>query len=143
MLLSASIGSLQTMVNICGDEISSLDIRSNVSKSYIFRIGKRYKSRCSSLVVSNMPPQFVHQVKYLGVCILSGPHFRLDINKVKTKFYIALNCILSKCRSSMNETVTLYLINAFCRPLLLYGCDCVPLSKLYISSLSHSWNHVY
>ena len=39
--------------------------------------------------------------------------------------------------------VTMHLINTFCRPLLLYGCDCVPLCKSYIASLAHSWNHIY
>ena len=43
----------------------------------------------------------------------------------------------------MNEMVTLQLINSFCRPLLLYGCDCITLRKAHITSLTHSWNRVY
>ena len=43
----------------------------------------------------------------------------------------------------MNEMVTMHLINTFCRPLLLYGCDCIPLCKTYVASLTHSWNHIY
>ena len=39
--------------------------------------------------------------------------------------------------------VTLQLTNAFCRPLLLYGCDSVTLRKAHIASLAHSWNRIY
>jgi len=39
--------------------------------------------------------------------------------------------------------VTLQLINAFYRPLLLYGCDCVTLRQAHIASITHSWSRVY
>ena len=72
-----------------------------------------------------------------------GRFLMLDIDKIKSKFYAALNGLLSKCGGYMNEMVTIHLINTYCRPLLLYGCDCVPLCKSYIDSLAHSWNHIY
>ncbi len=43
----------------------------------------------------------------------------LNINQLKSKFYSALNSILSKCGGHMNEMVTMHLINTFCRLLLL------------------------
>jgi len=145
VLIASSISTMQAMINLCSEEISYLDMRFNVAKSSVMRIGKRYKHHGAPLVVSNDYLEFVVQVKYLGVYILSGLHFILDISKLKSKFYTALNGILSKCcgRGGMNEMVTLHLVNAFCRPLLLYGCDAVPLCKSYIASLTHSWNHIY
>ena len=50
---------------------------------------------------------------------------------------------MSKCTSRMNEMVTLHLVNAFCRPILLYGCDAVPLCKSQTDSLAHAWNRIY
>ena len=117
----------------------------NVAKSSVMRIGKRYKQQCTSLIVCSVSLQFVAEIKYLGIHILSGQHFLLDISRLKCKFYTALNGILSKCRGrgGMNEIVTMHLVNTFCRPLLLYGCDCIPLCKSYVASLAHSWNHIY
>ena len=39
-------------------------------------------------------------------------------------------------RVTVSDMVTMHLINTFCRPLLLYGCDSVPLCKSYIASLT-------
>ena len=118
-------------------------MRFNVSKSSVIRIGKRYKHQCAPLIVGNDILKFVDEVKYLGVFFVAGSHVRLNINKQKAKFYSALNGILYKCGGHMNEMVTFHLINTFCRPLLLYGCDCVTLNKSSIDSLNHSWNRIY
>ena len=143
VLITSSLCTLQAMINICTQEISYLDMSLNVAKSSIIRIGKRYKNQCSLIKVGDNLLQFADVVPYLGVNIVSGQHFMLDISVQKSRFYCALNGILSKCRGVMNETVTLRLINTYCRPLLLYGCDCVPLCKSYVNSLSHSWNRIY
>jgi hypothetical protein len=145
VLIASSVCTLQSMINICSEEITYLDMKFNAAKSSVMRIGKRFKHQCSSLTVCNVSLQFVSEIKYLGIYIISGQHFLLDISKLKSKFYTALNGILSKCRGrgGMDEMVTMHLINTFCRPLLLYGCDCIPLCKSYVASLAHSWNHVY
>ena len=49
LLLSASISTLQSMINMCADEMSYLDMNFNVSKSAVIRVGKRFKQPCSSL----------------------------------------------------------------------------------------------
>ena len=143
VLLACSITTLQAMINMCSDEIIYLDMRFNALKSSVMRVGKRFKHVCTPLSVCNDTLQFVDEIKYLGVYITSGTHFILNINKLKAKFYSALNGILSRCGSRMNEVVTVHLINAFCRPILLYGCDAVPLCKTHIDSLAHSWNRIY
>ena len=143
LLLSASISTLQSMINMCADEMSYLDMHFNVSKSAVIRVGKRFKQPCSSLTCDSEYLTVTDTVKYLGIHIVSGFQFTIDINKLKSRFYAALNSLLSKCGRYMNEMVTLQLINAFCRPLLLYGCDSVTLRKAHISSLTHSWNSIY
>ena len=143
VLLTCSICTLQSMINLCSEEIDYLDMKFNVAKSSVIRIGRRYKHVCAPLTVGDNLLQLVEDIKYLGVHILTGPHFMIDINTLKAKFYTALNGILSKCLGHMNEMVTLHLINTYCRPLLLYGCDCIPLCKSYVNSLTHSWNRIY
>jgi hypothetical protein len=145
LLLSASVTGLQLMIDACAEEIASLDMRFNVAKSSVIRVGKMYKRPCSPLSVCGQTLGFVNDVKYLGVHIVSGSHFMIDIKKHKVKFYTALNGILSKCRgcSGMDEMVSIHLINTYCRPLLLYACECVTLCKSNIDSLEHSWNTIY
>ena len=115
----------------------------NVSKSAVIRVGERFKQSCSSLTCDSESLTFADYVKYLDIHIVSDFQFTIAINKLKSRFYAALNSLLSKCGSYMNEMVTLQLINAFCRPLLLYGCDCVTLRKAHIASPTHSWNRIY
>jgi hypothetical protein len=143
LLIAASVSSLQSMINICAEEIASLDMRFNVVKSSVVRIGKKFKHHCSPLSICSDPLEFVNVVKYLGVYIVSGSHFMVDIKKHKAKFFTALNGILSKCKGCMNEMVSMHLINTYCRPLLLYACECITLCKSDIDSLSHSWNSIY
>ena len=138
LLLSASVSTLQSMINICSNEVSYLDMRFNVSKSAVIRVGERFKQSCSLLICDSESLTFADTVEYLGIHIVSDFQFTIDINKLKSRFYVALNSLLSKCGSCMNEMVTLQLINTFCRPLLLYGCDCVTLRKAHIASLTHS-----
>jgi len=142
LLLSASVSVLQAMINLCCDEIAYLDMALNVSKSFVIRIGKRFKQVCAPLSVCNETLVFTECVKYLGIHILSGSHFVIDIDKLKAKFYVALNS-LSKCGGFMNEMVTIHLINTFCRPLLLYVCDGVSLCPSHVDSLEHSFNRIY
>ena len=123
--------------------MSYLDMHFNVSKSAVTRVGKLFKQTSSSLTCNSEYLMVTDTVKYLGIHIVSGSQFSIDFNKLKSRFYAALNSLLSKCGRYMNEMVTLQLINAFCRPLLLYGCDSVTLRKAHMVSLTHSWNRIY
>jgi hypothetical protein len=69
---------------------------------------------CAPLTVCNETLVFTEYVKYLGIHILSGSHFVIDIDKLKAKLYVALNSLLLKCGGFMHEMVTTHLINKFC-----------------------------
>jgi len=94
VLIASSICTMQLMINVCSDEIAYPDMRFTVAKSSVMRTGKRYKQQCASLTVCNVSLQFVAEIKYLGIHILSGQHLLLDISRLKwSKFYTALNGI--------------------------------------------------
>ena len=109
LLLSASVSTLQSMINICSDEVSYLDMRFNVSKSAVIRVGKRFKQPCASFTCDNEIPTVADTVKYLGIRLVSDSQFTIDINQLKSSFYAALNSLLSKCGSNMNKIITLQL----------------------------------
>ena len=75
---------------------------------------------------------------------MSGSHFVIDIDKLKAKFYVALNSLLSKFGRFMNEMVTIYLINTFCRSLivLVVTCDGVSLSPSRVNSMAHYFSRI-
>jgi hypothetical protein len=134
LLLSASVSVLQAMINLCCDEIAYLDMALNVSKSFVILIGKRFKQVCAPLSVRNKTLVFTECVKYLGIHILSGAHFVTDIDKLKA---------MSKCGGFINEMVTIHLINSFCRPLLLHGCDGFFPCPSHVDNPEHSFNRIY
>ena len=70
LLLAASVSVLQAMMNVCADEIAYLDMRFNVSKSSVIRIGRLFRRECSQLHVDSQTLEFVHFIKYLGMSSL-------------------------------------------------------------------------
>jgi hypothetical protein len=59
----------QCMLDIFSLEADELDLRFNVKKSLIMRIGQRFKNWCAPLVLSNDQLHYTNQMKYLGVII--------------------------------------------------------------------------
>ena len=43
----------------------------------------------------------------------------------------------------MNEMVIFQLINAYCKPLLTYACECVKFYRSDLSQLDRAWNSVF
>jgi len=64
------------------------------------------------------------EVKYLGVHLLCGKKLRLSLHEYKAKFFRALNDILYHVKGFSNDTVIMHLIQSYCKPLLLYACEC-------------------
>ena len=68
----------------------------------------------------------------IWVFILCWPniYFKLSMHESCSRFYKALNGIYSKRKGNMNKMVTFQLINADCKPLLIYACECVKLIEV-------------
>ena len=130
LLLSSSLNVLQWMVNICVTETDYWDIRSNVRKSIIARVGPRYKRECVSVTLNGVKLPFVNKARYLGVVITTSRRCKLGLSEPIGNFYKSVNGILPKCIGRMNEMVLLHLYNAYCKPFLLtYACECVSLKS--------------
>ena len=143
MLLSASLSSLQRMLNICLTAASYLDIAFNVKKSMIIRIGQAFRHVCDNVTLHGLDLPFVEEAKYLGVYIVTGKRFRVKLSEPISKFFKSVNSILSKCKGHMNEVVLLNLLSAYCKPLLCYACECIDFLKSEYSRLFNAWNSIY
>lgn len=136
LLLSPSLYSMQSMLYICGTFAIAVDLKFNVSKSVIFRIGPRWKAKCTALSLNNSPLSFVTECHYLGVTILSGKEFRCSYNQVKAKFYRTFNAVYSKCCSNNSEVTAINLLIFKCLPVLLYASEAISPSNVDLSMMN-------
>jgi hypothetical protein len=123
LLLSQSVFAMQKMLNICSDIINKLDLKFNVKKSMVTRIGPRWNSKCASLVLDMQNILYVPELKYLGVYITQGLQFSCSVIQCKANFYRCFNSIYSKCHYASSELICVNFLKAFCLPLILYACE--------------------
>ena len=75
ILLTPTLTELQTMVNICQDELDAINLKINIKKSNCLRIGKRYMANCCTISTKIGIIPWVKEIKYLGLNVLSKPQF--------------------------------------------------------------------
>jgi hypothetical protein len=121
---------MQKMLDICTVTASKLDLKFNVLKSMLIRIGSRWKFKCTMLYLDMQGLPFVSEIKYLGVYIKAGCKLSCSYDHVKAKFYRCFNGIYSKCKSDSSEVVCVNLLKTYCLPLILYASEAIdPSSK--------------
>ena len=80
-------------------------------------------------------------MKYLGLYLISGDNFRIDLSVAKQKYYGCFNNINSVARQQINELMVLKLVKTYCLPRLLYACEMWPLETTHIHELDVIWNN--
>jgi len=80
-------------------------------------------------------------VKYLGIYLLAGSDFRIELNAAKQKYYACFNNIRSVVRQQVDEIMLLKLIKTYCLPRLLYGCEIWPREAIDMKELNVMWNN--
>ena len=83
------------------------------------------------------------KVKYLGLYLIGGANFRIDLNVAKQKYYGCFNNIKSVVRQQVNELMILKLVKTYCLPRLLYGCAIWPTETLDMHEFEVIWNKKY
>ena len=74
------------------------------------------------LTLADRPLVWCNNVKYLGVYLVSGKNFKIDLTSAKLKYYGCFNSILSVIGKQQNKIACLYLVSTYCLPKLIYGC---------------------
>lgn len=142
LLLSASVVTLQKMLDVCSDVAQTLDIKFNCSKSFCLMIGSNKLSVPTPMTLSGNTVVWTDKIKYLGVHVPAGSTFTVDLSDIRRKFFSAVNYILSNS-SYFGDIVKLDLMEKHCLPLLLYCTEILDLSVKQISELNSWWNAVY
>jgi hypothetical protein len=130
------------MLDICGQTANDLDLKFNCAKCKCLVIGCMRNITRATLVVNGNDIQWTDSLKYLGVVIISATHFSVDLSDVRRKYFIALNTVLNKAKNA-SELSKLYIVEAHCLPLLLYGVEALNVPSSQVSALGCWWNAVF
>jgi Reverse transcriptase (RNA-dependent DNA polymerase) len=143
VLVSSSVHGMQSMVNVCCNELMGLDLSINFDKSVVLRIGKGCNKICGNIQAMGSKIKWVTEAKYLGIYIRSGQKFVCNFDKQKAKFYRSANSIFAKLGNLQNTPVTLHLVQSIALPTLTYALEALALTKTQIVSLEHPWSRMF
>ena len=143
LLLSPTLSGLQRILSTCEEELNSVDMHINTSKSVCMRIGPRFDLACSTLSVSGVPLKWVSSYKYLGVNIVSSTNFKCSFLQAKRKFFAAFNAVFGKIGRNASEDVIIQLLQSKCMPIILYGTEVCGLLKRDKQSINFSVTRIF
>ena len=143
LLLSISVCDLQKMVNLCNDELVSIDMRINTGKSACLRIGPPFNKFVSNITINNCCIQWINEIKYLGIYVMSAKNFVINNHAAKVKFFRSVNGILSKISYNQNTDAALSLISSFALPTLTFGLEACNLTRAQADRLAYPFNSVF
>ena len=87
-----------------------------------------------SITLNNVPLDFVHEWKYLGVLLKSEKYFTCSAKKARSAFYRSSNSILSAL-AGPSEMVQMKLLYSVCVPTITNACEVVTYSHKEMESL--------
>jgi len=64
---------------MCSDHADQLDIQFNIKKSCLLHIGNSFNKKIKNLQLNNQDIYWFEKIKYLGVHIVSGKSFTVDV----------------------------------------------------------------
>ena len=135
ILISPTVGGLQSMLTVCTDYGHSFDIVFNAKKCMLMCVGKHYTATGISVFIDNVAHTKVTLFKYLGVSFVADRELNVDVSYMKRRFYSSCNSILCKSKLAP-EPVKLQLIKSFCLPYLTYCIGALQLSETKL----REWN---
>jgi len=142
LLMSASVVSLQKMVDICFCYGQEFDIVFNAKKSVSVVFGKDCKYTIENLMLGEGEIPWVQSFKNLGIIFIYGSRMCINYNYIKRKFYTACNSILTFCKHD-DEMVKLHLVKSYCLPLLSYCIGALYIANRDVQLLGVCWNDAY
>jgi len=97
----------------------------NCSTSGCLRIGNRHSAEVGLNSVGDNFAHWLNEIRYLGVVILSGKKFSVNLQRTKQNYFRALHAIFGKIGLNSSPVVLCSLVKTFCVPILLYAVESV------------------
>jgi len=127
------------MVDICCEELGKIDMKLNVMKSQIVRIGKSHSKAVNDVVISDKSIGYVNELKYLGWYILLANVSRISLHHMRVCFFQCFNSLYTKS-NNFSKPVLQHLLNVYCKPYLLYSADVINWTESELSNLRFTFN---
>jgi len=100
ILISQTVGGLQSTLTICTDYGHTFDIVFNAKKCMLMCVGKHYTAAGISVFIDDVALTKVILFKYLGVSFVADRELNVDVSYMKRRFYSSCNSILWKWQAS-------------------------------------------
>lgn len=142
LLLSASLAGLQELLDVCILTSSDLCLTFNEAKSHCLVIGPHCHTHLADVFLGEKSLNWARSIKYLGMELMAGSSFDIDLDQTRRKFYVSVNTILRHC-SGASELMKLYLCESYCLPVLMYAVESLNLCTTAVRKLNVYWNSVY
>jgi len=142
ILLSATVDGLQKMCDVCVKAAADLKLTFNCNKSVCIAFGPMFHAQVSDMSLGMSKITWQSSVKYLGLTLISGPCFKVDIDIIKRKFFASCNAVLNNSVYQL-DLVRLQLSESYCMPVLQYCLGAITLSNSQLMELNACWNMVY
>ena len=142
LLMSTSVLTLQSMLDLCHEYGARQNILFNSKKSCCMKVGNKRSADISSMLLNHVFIQWVDNFKYLGVAFTAGNSLHVDCSYIERKFYAACNAVLVKCKYA-NDIIKLHLVKSFCLPLLTYCIGALDLPQYKVRELGVCWNDCF
>ena len=121
LLVSASVVKLQKMLDLCFEFANDNGLKFNSVKSGCLVFGKGFDNcKLADMTIGNECINWVPSYMYLGLKIVSGRQFSVDVDGRRSKFCAAVNSVLSH-KTSLSEECIMHIIKTQCLPVLGYG----------------------
>ena len=78
---------LQSMINICCEELEKLDMTVNAKKSQLVRIGRSHNKVVHGVVLNGELIDCVDELKYFRWYILSAKTFKVSLLYMRVRFF--------------------------------------------------------
>ena len=85
---------------------------------------------------------WTNKIKYLGLTLLAGRKWTIDLSETRRKFFASVNSIFSKCKYT-SDLVKLELVERHCLPILLFAIESLVIKGDQMNSVNSWWNSVY
>ena len=106
-------------------------------------MGPRHSVKPENIFIDKVAINWVQEIKYLGITILSGNNFKVNLQQRKQQFFRAVNAILGKIANFSSPRVVITLVESHCMPILLYGLESIVLNKSMIRSIENAYSQIF
>jgi hypothetical protein len=142
LLLSASLTTLQNMLDVCCNIGILFDLVFNPTKTVCGVFGLCSTSGLANLNLGDISIHWSDKMLYLGITFLFGVNLHVDISNRINKFHSSLSAVL-KNKLIGFESVYVKLLLCKCFPILFYGLNSLSVNCNIVLALSKAWNMAF